>query len=322
MRITKNYRILHGMTFFIMLILVVPLPRSFAGPNSEAVADGTRCIYADKQFEFAEYCFGKKEFSNAAAEFQRFVYFFPKDERVETALFKIGTAYYFNGQYTEAIAAFKSLIEKYGETDLGLQSYWKISESHLKLGGYGAAVINLQNLIALSDDQDVRDEAYYRIGWIHIETASWEEAGRSFAKISSRNMDKYKLRQLVDELEKEKSIPKKSPRFAGLLSIVPGVGFLYCERYQDALIAFLINGGLIWAAYESFDEDLDALGALITFVEIGFYAGNIYGAVNSAHKFNRNQTRRFIERLKENTKLTFSGNLKNQGVCISLRFSF
>lgn len=322
MCVGNNYRTVHGVAFFIILILLVPVSRSFAGPNSEPDAGRIRCIDADKQFDFAEHYFGNKEFLNAADEFKRFVYFFPKDARVEMALFKVGMSYYFSEQYTEAIAAFNALVDEYGETALGLQSYWRISESHLKLGAYGAAVIGLQNLIALTDDQGVRDEAYYRIGWIHVEAANWEAASRSFAKISSQNTDKYKLKHLMDELDKEKLIPKKSPRLAGLLSIIPGAGFLYCERYQDALIAFLLNGGLILAAYESFDEGHNALGGLITFVEIGFYAGNIYGSVNSAHKYNRNYTRRFIDRLKENRKITFSSGFNNQGVCLSLRFSF
>ena len=31
------------------------------------------------------------------------------------------------------------------------------------------------------------------------------------------------------------------------------------------------------------------LAAVISFVEFGFYAGNIYGAVSSAHKYNRDR---------------------------------
>jgi hypothetical protein len=46
------------------------------------------------------------------------------------------------------------------------------------------------------------------------------------------------------------------------------------------------------------------LGACITVVGFGFYAGNIYGGVSSAHKYNNSQTRSFIERLKENTKIS------------------
>lgn len=43
---------------------------------------------------------------------------------------------------------------------------------------------------------------------------------------------------ISEELEKEKQIARKNPRLAGFLSILPGAGQFYCERYQDALVAF------------------------------------------------------------------------------------
>ena len=49
---------------------------------------------------------------------------------------------------------------------------------------------------------------------------------------------------------------------------------------------------------ESFDKELYALGAVISVVEFGFYAGNIYGAVGSAHKYNKLQDAAFIDNLK------------------------
>ena len=40
----------------------------------------------------------------------------------------------------------------------------------------------------------------------------------------------------------------------------------------------MLNAGLILSAWEAFDNELYALGGVISFVEFGFYAGNIYGA--------------------------------------------
>jgi hypothetical protein len=197
-----------------------------------------------------------------------------------------------------------------------------LSEAHVKQNALGLAIISLNNLITLTHNQEVRDEAYYRLGWIYLESASWEKARFYFSKISDENKTKYKLERLTTELNREKSIPKKDPGLAGFLSILPGAGYFYCERYQDALIAFLLNGGLILAAYESFDDNNNALGGVIAFVEFGFYAGNIYGAVNSAHKYNRKQTVQFIKNLKENTKINLSADVKKKGVCLAFEFVF
>jgi hypothetical protein len=143
-----------------------------------------------------------------------------------------------------------------------------------------------------------------------------------FSKISIKNKNKYRLKRLTEELNNKKFISQKNPRLAGILSVIPGAGYAYCERYQDALIAFLLNGGLIYAAYESFEDHNHALGGVIAFVEFGFYTGNIYGAVTSAHKYNRKQTSRFIEQLKNNAKINVSADVENKGVCLALEFVF
>jgi hypothetical protein len=54
----------------------------------------------------------------------------------------------------------------------------------------------------------------------------------------------------------------------------------------------------MWAAYESFDQDLNALGGLLSFVGLGFYASNIYGAVSGAHKYNLRHKQRYADQLR------------------------
>jgi tetratricopeptide (TPR) repeat protein len=279
-------------------------------------------IDADKQIEFAQHLFSNQKYDRAISEFQRFIYFFPQDDRVEPAMYRIGEAYFNSRRYTEAVDSFQTLIDRFGETDLGVKSYLMISESHMQLNASGQAIINLQNLITVTADENIKDEAYYRIGWIYLETANWEKARHYFSKISAQNRPKYKLKRLSADLDRQRWIPQKNPRLAGFLSIIPGGGFLYCERYQDALVAFLLNGALMLAAYESFDDDNNALGGVLSVVEFGFYAGNIYGAVAGAHKYNRTKTTGFIEKLKTKHKISLSADLQNKGACLALKFAF
>ncbi len=305
-------------TFF----LLITFSQSFAGPVSQSASNPSLILNPDKQFNYAQDLFLAKDYLTAVNEYKRFIYFFPKDKRVELAMFQVGMSYFLGRHFNEAVNSFKKLTDQYFETEYSIKSYFKISEAYKILKAFDLALINLNNLIMITQDEDIRDEAYYRIGWIHIETASWDKARHYFKKISTKNRNKYKLERLADELDKETLIPKKDPNLAGFLSIIPGGGYLYCERYQDALIAFLLNGGLIYAAYESFDKGHGALGGLITFVGFGFYAGNIYGAVTSAHKFNRKETGQFIYNLKKNARINLSADLENKSVCLSFRFVF
>lgn len=322
MQIRNAYSVYLPFGLVCIFYIIIAVSPSFAGSKSQSVSDSFLVLSPDKQFDYAQELFSTQDYLTAISEYKQFIHFFPEDERIELAMFQIGMAYYLGKHFTEAISAFKRLTEKYYETEYSIKSYFKISEAYTNLNAFDLAIINLNNLVTITHDEDIRDEAFYRMGWIYIETASWEKARRSFSNISLQNKHKYKLEKLAAELDKEALIPRKNPNLAGFLSILPGAGYLYCERYQDALIAFLLNGGLIYAAYESFDEEHYALGGVITFVGFGFYAGNIYGAVSSAHKFNRKKTGQFIHKLKNNTQINLSADLEKKGVCLSFRFAF
>ena len=279
-------------------------------------------IEPDTQYDFAENYFLNEEYFRAIGEYKRFIYFFPEDTRVPLAAYKIGESYFKARRFREAVDSFETIIDQYDDIDLSIKSYFMISECLVSLDEYGPAISNLHNLIVITDDVNTKDEAFYRIGWIYLEMEAWEKARLYFAKISRQNTHKYSLKKLSDELNRESTIPKKNPKLAGFLSIIPGAGFLYCERYQDALIAFLLNGAMICAAYEAFDSGNEALGGIIAFVETGFYAGNIYGSVSSAHKYNRNKSKQFLEKLKENTKISFSAGYNDIGILISFKHFF
>ncbi|MFC1829872.1 tol-pal system YbgF family protein, partial [Thermodesulfobacteriota bacterium] len=168
---------------------------------SQSIAGSVLEIDADMQFKFAEDAFDDADYATAVAEYKRFLYFFPEDERVERARYNIGLSYFKGKRYKSAIGSFEALTEKYGETDLSRKSYFLISESYVELKEFGPAVINLKNLIAVTEDPDVKDEAYYRMGWIHLETESWEKAQLAFQKISEQNRSKYLLDRLSVELD-------------------------------------------------------------------------------------------------------------------------
>jgi tetratricopeptide (TPR) repeat protein len=286
-------------------------------------AETTVTVEADRQFQYAEQLYSQKKYMIAIAEYERFVYLFPGDKRVSQSRYHIGMAYYAERRYTEAIQSFSDLIETKGmRSAYHARSFFMAVESQLRLGRRSSALTTLHNLVTQSDDTDVQDEAYYRIGWIFLETADWEKAQTYFQKISHQNYAKYRLTDLIRNLESAGDIHHKSPGVAGALAILPGGGYLYCNRPRDALISFLLNGGLIYAAYEAFDNEMYALGSVISFVEIGFYSGSIYGSVSSAHKYNRDQDRQFIDRLKENLKINLSSRPGNKGLELSLQYRF
>jgi len=281
-------------------------------------------IKADDQFQFAERYFAKGEYYRAVGEYERFIHFFPQDPRVALARYKIGLSYLNGERFMEAVQAFDAVIEKHGDTDFAIKSYFNLSEAYIMLKQFGNALAALDSLIRQCSDTDVKDRAYYKQGWIYLEMDEWEKAEASFDKISPENRDTYRLKQLSENINKRESLKIKNPATAGSLAVIPGAGHLYCERYRDALIAFLLNGAMMYAAYEAFDHDNEGLGSLITFFEIGLYAGNIYSAVSSAHKYNRKQKNDFFQYLKDHSMLQASAIRldKAQALTLSYKITF
>ena len=291
---------------------------------AHSYADQEIIIDPGRQFRFAEYYFQNGEYYRAIGEYKRFIYFFPSSDKIELAKYKIGLSFLNGEQYAEAIKAFDELIEDSKNTKYALKSYLKKSKAYVLIKRYDAALTAIKNLITIARDQRIRDEAYYQGGWVYLEMGLWEKARKYFKEISPKNMERYSLKEIMMELDTKLPLKRKNPTTAGLLAIIPGAGHLYCERKKDALISFLLNGAMIYAAYEAFDHDLDVIGGIISFFELGFYSGNIYSAVNSAHKYNRDKKSKFLDHLKKNTKVNISLSKHHDGesLILACKFSF
>lgn len=252
-------------------------------------------ITAEMQFGYALELFEQKDFTAAQMEFKRFIHFFPKDPRHDRADFKAGVALFRSGQYYEATRRFDSIIRqaKDIESPLALQSSFLQSRAFEAMGNTGYAQVVLQNYLKQTRDTGTKDQIYLELARMHIQNTvspGKNELGyarKNLVLISADNQLEYKATKQLEAIDKAMNAPTKNPVLAGILAIIPGGGMLYCKRYKDAFTSFCFNAGLIWAAYTAFDHDNIALGGVITFVESGFYSGNIYGSITAAHKYNK-----------------------------------
>jgi tetratricopeptide (TPR) repeat protein len=275
-------------------------------PPGVAAGEGDILLNADIQIKYADDCFAAQDYRTAVAEYNRFIYFFPKDDRVPHARFNIGMSLFHLKDYAAALDIFTATLDKEGATTAGIDSGWMISQCYQRSGNYKAAIENLTYLIRLSEDKAVADQAWHRMGWLYLESGEFGEARAAFDRISPSGRTDFDMNALNAQLNGQGTIPQKNPVTAGLLSVVPGGGYLYCERYQDALIAFFFTGAFIYGAVESFDHDLHALGGMMSLVGLGFYSGSMYGGVTSAHKFNQAKKSEFVRELKKKRGVDFS----------------
>jgi hypothetical protein len=133
----------------------------------------------------------------------------------------------------------------------------------------------------------------------------WQIAREAFAALPQESPFYPPAKLYADGLGRMDSLPRKSPVLSGTLAaVLPGAGHLYAERPRDALVSFLLNGSFIWAAVELFRNNNNVAGGVVAFFELGWYGGNIYSAVGSAHKYNKRIEDEFLQGLKDKSGIS------------------
>lgn len=291
-------------------------------------------VDAEKQLNLADHFFSIQEYPDAVSEYRKFLFFFPDHNRAAYARFRVAMAYFKQKAYERAVALFEGIAGGSYAGEFSVDASFMVSRCYTAMGRGARAVANLKALMEVMSDAATVDRAWHEIGWIYLETArpltdrALESARMAFSNISESGKNKYFPGILMPHLDRARFDPgglmadMKSPGLAGGLAIVPGAGYLYSGRYQDALIAFLFNVGMMIAAYESFDNDNEALGVIIAGVELGFYAGNIYGSISAAHKYNRNLSDAFLKNLPRPSAATALSRGRSPAICFSMGFPF
>ncbi len=270
---------------------------AFERPSVPACGDGEE----HSIYPFAVYLFEQEHWEQAVTEFQRFRFFCPDDPRVPGAMLSIGNCYERLEQFSEAIAAYRELADAFPETPEGREAGVGIGETYYRAGKYEEARIALQAFLNRHPPVPWAERARYRMAWASLHLHAFAVAEEEFSGLAVQGGPyRQAAEEIAGAVDRIRELPYRSPVLAGVLSgVLPGAGQLYAGETKDALLSFLVNGALIFATYESFNHELYGLGGVVSVVTLSFYAGNIYGAVNSAHHANRDRLTAHLSRLKK-----------------------
>jgi tetratricopeptide (TPR) repeat protein len=275
-----------------------------------------------RQFSFAEALLAEDDYYRAITEFKRFVFFFPHDVLAEKSTFRIAESYYKAKRWSEAVDAFSAFSAKYPQSLLTPNALYFKGLAEKELKRYQNALLTFQEII-IAKSKDYADKAIYQSALVLIEMGEWQRSMQTFSLLPQGSPLSSSAHIMSSALERMDEIPQKSPAIAGTLaSILPGAGHFYTERYRDAIVAFLLNGAFTWGAVELFQHNNPVAGGIVTFFEIGWYVGNIYSAVNSAHKYNKRAKEEFLQNLKVMNAISFSHDPTTSAnqIIFSLRF--
>ena len=283
---------------------------------------GQLIIDSDEQFDFAQSYMEKGEYGRAINEFERFIYFFPKDRRVSQAHHLIGVCYLKGGRYKDARKVFLRTVGDDPDSLFAGKALFLIGESYYEQGASDEAKYYFGQVLERYPYRQLENAARYRLGWTRIQEGKWREASEDFKKVEKGSLLYDSAKSLSAASLKGELLPYKDPVYAGVMAgILPGLGHVYVSRYKDAIVAFLLNGLFIWATIESFNQGHNVLGGILAFFEVGWYVGNIYSAVNVTHKWNRKVRDDFRKGLIDRLDLHLLTSKKGPaGLALTVRF--
>jgi tetratricopeptide (TPR) repeat protein len=272
--------------FFSGLLLIILLPSlalsNTAGPSAAE----------ETQFAFADHLLQNHDYFRAATEFKRLLFLYPSGIKTDEANYLLGTALYQTKSFKEAIIHWEGVLRQTPDTPFKEEIQYQSGRAYWELGQEDRAMF-LWEKILQEGRSSQKPSAARALLWGLIKQKRFDPARLLLKKSPLTESEKEAQEGFFQKAE---NLPYKSATAAGTLAaIFPGAGHWYLDRKQDALIAFGVNALFTWAAVASFQQGNNGLGTLLSIIELAWYSGNIYSAINSAHKFNQKLDREFLE---------------------------
>jgi outer membrane protein assembly factor BamD (BamD/ComL family) len=278
-----------------MLSFVTPVwsqPSSLVTPH-DPLTD------ADQILGFADALFNDGDYFRAITEYKRFLFLHPTDPRAGRVQLQIGLSYLRGQQWEDARQTFEAIARQHPDAEIRAEAAYLIGETAFQQGRYTQAIADLQAVVERYGQTPVGERARYLLGWSYLRARQWPEASQTFETISTASPLFPSSRALADAAREGERLPRKSPALAGLMSaVIPGTGHFYTGRFRDGTIALLLNAAFLTAGIEAVSAGNEAAAGLLLFFEAAWYSGAIYGAVNAAHKHNRDLEERWLQGLE------------------------
>lgn len=250
--------------------------------------------------KFADNLFEQGDYLRAANEYQRYLFYLPKDN--EEIRYKIALCYRLGGDQEKSILEFQKLIKQSTNNKFVSTGYFQIGVSYFLLEQYGLSAEHLEKSLPHISDVQYHAEAEQVIGLSNLMQRKWETAEAIFNRLQHSDVIDVKEKAKIYNKYaiQGKHLPRRSPFLAGLMSsVVPGSGRLYTGRINDALTSLITVGITGWQAYDGFHRDglSSVKGWTLGTLSSIFYLGNIYGSVISAHVYNDHVAEEFLSTL-------------------------
>ncbi|MEQ1716023.1 MAG: hypothetical protein ABL907_08570 [Hyphomicrobium sp.] len=164
--------------------------------------------------------------------------------------------------------------------------------------GNGPRARTFFETVRKNQTKEASERALLLTGLSFARDGEWREAEQTFnampADSSSGRRDR--AASLARLSSNGSSLGRKHPALAGVLGLIPGMGYLYSGFPQTAIASLVVNGLFMGGTYKAFSHGNKPLGTMLGIVGIGWYSGNITGSVSTARRTNDLTIQRHLRR--------------------------
>lgn len=260
--------------------------------GARAVTAGD-AIPADAILGFADALLAEGEYYRAITEYKRAIYMLgPRLSAPRArAVVGIGRAYFLGGDYARACDWLRGRRFEYQRSNTWGAGEPLLLRALLRVGEYDEA--------ARMAGHHPGPEGGFYAGLVEAYGRRWDAARERFASVPADQALADPARWNAQIVTAAARAGYKRPAVAGALAVLPGLGYLYAGHPQSALAALFMNALLITGSAQALRAEQYALGSLATFLALTWYAGNIYGSVHAAERYNDRMAEEFLAQLRE-----------------------
>ena len=277
----------------LLLLTAVAAPAPSPEPEPAGVAHHDELSFAESLFEEGDYY-------RAIGEAKRFLHFHGGDPRAGEARLLVGRAYLAGEQWQAAIHALEPFVAKGAEGGVAADAAFALADARLGARQFDVAALEYARFKREFPGDARAGIADLRVGWSRLFAAeelarlspkrgaqAFRAAAQELERLPEDHPEAARVSALAEGAASLASVPRRSPVLAGAMSaVLPGAGQVYAGRWADGFLAFVVNGLFIGGAIESYRRENYVASAVLALFEMGWYTGNVYSAVNSAHRFN------------------------------------
>ena len=264
-----------------------------AEPAPTVLSDSDAAL-ASHSLHYGDHLFLDGDWYRSISEYRRFLFLVKgTGADAERAAMAIGEALLRGEQWDAAGRQLDGIAQRAGRLELRHQALFGAGRAYLLDQRPELAKPRFRLLVEDGGTEpQLKSEATWLLAWGHFDAGELDEARAYFqAVVDARGRHADEAKGVLAALDGYTKLESKDPLLAGALALIPGLGHVYLGQWGIALTSATWNGMFIFAAVSAWLAGDWGIATVLTLVELGWYAGGVFGAVAGAYRFNRDAVR-------------------------------